>query len=125
MTVPAASAVGRSIPCRNAATCVDRINSLWGFCRTCDFADTCLGGCTFTAHALLGRAGNNPYCHHRARVLAKQGKRERLVKVQDAPGTPFDHGLFELVVEPFDTVLSDEANQLLPLERLLRPRRAG
>jgi radical SAM protein with 4Fe4S-binding SPASM domain len=75
---------------------------LWGFCRTCPFAATCLGGCSFTAHAVFGRPGNNPYCHYRARTLAKQGQRERLVAVRPAPGRPFDHGLFELVVEALD-----------------------
>lgn len=75
---------------------------LWGFCETCDFADPCAGGCTFTAHAVLGRAGNNPYCHYRARVFREQGLRERLVLKQDAPGNPFDNGEFEIRVEPFD-----------------------
>ncbi len=76
------------------------VDDLWGFCRTCDFADPCMGGCSFTAHAILGRPGNNPYCHYRARTLAKQGLRERLVPADAAPGTPFDNGTFELVVEP-------------------------
>ncbi len=78
------------------------VEDLWGFCRTCDFADPCLGGCSFTAHAILGRPGNNPYCHYRARTLAKQGLRERLVPAAAAPGTPFDNGTFDLVVEPLD-----------------------
>ncbi len=78
------------------------VQDLWGFCRTCDFADPCLGGCSFTAHAILGRPGNNPYCHYRARTLAKQGLRERLVPAAAAPGTPFDNGTFDLVVEPLD-----------------------
>ncbi len=78
------------------------VESLWGFCRECPFAATCLGGCTFTAHAVFGRPGNNPYCHFRARHFAKQGLRERLVPATAAPGTPFDHGLFELVVEDLD-----------------------
>src|SRR5690606_10297235 len=47
-------------------------DDLWGFCRSCPFAEPCLGGCSFTAHALLGRPGNNPYCHFRARSFAKQ-----------------------------------------------------
>jgi lipopolysaccharide biosynthesis regulator YciM len=51
---------------------------------------------------LLGRAGNNPYCHHRALELARQGLRERVVQVEKAPGTSFDHGRFELVVESAD-----------------------
>jgi radical SAM protein with 4Fe4S-binding SPASM domain len=78
------------------------VEDLWGFCRTCPFAETCLGGCTFTAHSLFDRPGNNPYCHYRARAFAAQGKRERLVLRQAAPGTPFDNGHFEIVEEPFD-----------------------
>ncbi len=78
------------------------VDDLWGFCRTCPFASVCMGGCSFTAHAVLGRPGNNPYCHFRARELAKAGLRERLVPATAAPGVPFDCGTFELVVEPLD-----------------------
>ncbi|MBE7452427.1 MAG: radical SAM protein [Kofleriaceae bacterium] len=78
------------------------VDDLWGFCRTCDFAAECLGGCTFTAHAILGRPGNNPYCHYRARVHARRGQRERLVPGAAADGLPFDNGVFEVVVEPLD-----------------------
>jgi radical SAM protein with 4Fe4S-binding SPASM domain len=78
------------------------VDDLWGFCRTCPFAETCLGGCSFTAHSVLGRPGNNPYCHFRAASLAREGKRERLVPARPAPGRPFDHGLFEIQVEPWD-----------------------
>jgi len=78
------------------------VEDLWGFCRTCPFAATCMGGCSFTAHAVFGRPGNNPYCHFRARSFAKQGLRERLVPATPAPGTPFDCGTFDLVVEPLD-----------------------
>nr|MBA3538499.1 SPASM domain-containing protein [Deltaproteobacteria bacterium] len=78
------------------------VDDLWGFCRSCAFASTCMGGCSFTAHSVFGRPGNNPYCHYRARTLAKQGLRERLVPATPAPGTPFDCGTFELVVEPLD-----------------------
>ena len=42
---------------------------------------------------------NNPYCHHRALELSKQGLRERIAQVEQAPGTPFDHGRFELILE--------------------------
>lgn len=75
------------------------VDSLWGFCRGCYYADTCRGGCTWTAESLLGKPGNNPICHHRALELSKLGKRERLVQVAGAPGLPFDQGRFELVVE--------------------------
>lgn len=78
------------------------VDDLWGFCRTCPFAETCMGGCSFTAHAVLGRPGNNPYCHYRARAKAAEGKRERLVQRKAAPGDPFDCGLFEIVEEPLD-----------------------
>jgi radical SAM protein with 4Fe4S-binding SPASM domain len=77
------------------------VDDLWGFCRTCYYAETCMAGCTWTSHALMGRAGNNPMCHHRALEMKAQGLRERLVKVKNAPGRSFDHGEFEIVVEPF------------------------
>ncbi len=78
------------------------IDDLWGFCRTCPFASVCMGGCSFTAHSLFGKPGNNPYCHFRARTLAAQNKRERLVPTTPAEGKPFDHGRFEIVEEPLD-----------------------
>jgi radical SAM protein with 4Fe4S-binding SPASM domain len=78
------------------------VDDLWGFCRTCEFAEECLGGCSFTAHGLFGRIGNNPYCHYRARTLAKRGLRERVVPRERPPGLPFDNGRFELIVEPID-----------------------
>ena len=77
-------------------------NALRGFCASCDFAEPCLGGCTFTAHALLGRPGNNPYCHYRARTLAKRGLRERLVPTSPARARPLEGAAFELVIEPLD-----------------------
>ena len=78
------------------------VDDLWGFCRTCTFAATCMGGCSFTAHAVFGRPGNNPYCHYRARTLARSGRRERLVPRTAAPGLPFDNGTFDLIEEPLD-----------------------
>lgn len=76
-----------------------RIDELWGYCRTCYYAEECLGGCSWTAHSLLGRRGNNPYCHHRALELLRRGLRERVVMVEAPPGTPFDHGRFDVVEE--------------------------
>ncbi|MFT3713741.1 MAG: radical SAM protein [Archangium sp.] len=78
------------------------VDDLWGFCRTCPFAQKCLGGCSFTAHAIAGRPGNNPFCHFRAKTLAARGVRERLVLRERAPGEPFDCARFELVEEPLD-----------------------
>jgi Y-X(10)_GDL-associated radical SAM protein len=75
------------------------VESLWGFCRTCYYADVCRGGCTWTSHSLLGKPGNNPYCHYRALELNKQGMRERVVKIRDAAKTSFAVGEFELITE--------------------------
>jgi Y-X(10)_GDL-associated radical SAM protein len=75
---------------------------LWGYCGSCYYADVCKAGCTWTTHVLFGRAGNNPYCHHRALELSKQGLRERIAQVEKAPGVPFDHGRFELILEKND-----------------------
>jgi radical SAM protein with 4Fe4S-binding SPASM domain len=75
------------------------VDDLWGYCRTCYYADVCRAGCTWTGFSLFGKPGNNPLCHHRALEMRKQGKRERLVRVEAPPGEPFDHGLFEIIVE--------------------------
>ncbi len=72
------------------------LSELWGHCKTCYYAEMCRGGCSWTAHTLLGRRGNMPYCYHRADVLRGKGIREMLTKVEAAPGTPFDFGRFEL-----------------------------
>lgn len=74
----------------------------WGFCGSCYYSGVCKAGCTWTTHSLFGRAGNNPYCHHRALELSKQGLRERIAQVEKAPGTSFDHGKFELILESAD-----------------------
>jgi radical SAM protein with 4Fe4S-binding SPASM domain len=75
------------------------VEDLWGYCRSCYYAETCMAGCTWTSESLLGRPGNNPLCHHRALEHRRMGKRERLIQVERAPGAPFDQGRFELVVE--------------------------
>jgi radical SAM protein with 4Fe4S-binding SPASM domain len=77
----------------------DRRGELWGHCGGCYYADDCLGGCSWTAHSLFGRRGNNPFCHHRALELLRDGRRERLVRVAPAGGAPFDHARFEIVEE--------------------------
>ncbi|MFO0591629.1 MAG: radical SAM protein [Polyangiaceae bacterium] len=78
----------------------DRTSELWGYCKECYYAEDCLAGCSWAAHVFFGRRGNNPYCHHRALEMDKKGLRERLVRVEAAPGLPFDHGRFDIVVEP-------------------------
>jgi radical SAM protein with 4Fe4S-binding SPASM domain len=82
---------------------------LWGFCKTCYYADVCLGGCTWTAHSLFGIPGNNPYCHHRALALKAKGLRECIKKIKPAPGQPFDNGIFELLT-------LNEDNQVVTIE---------
>jgi radical SAM protein with 4Fe4S-binding SPASM domain len=78
-----------------------------GFCGSCYYWNVCSGGCTWIAHGIANQRGNNPNCHYRARQLAKVGLRERIVKIAEAPGQPFDFGRFEIVVE-------DTAGQRVP-----------
>ena len=78
---------------------------LWGFCQTCEFAQLCRGGCSWTAHVFFDRRGNNPYCHHRALNQAKKGIRERFYLEQPAAGVPFDNGRFVLIEETLDAPL--------------------
>lgn len=86
-----------------------RTGELWGYCKDCYYADDCLGGCSWTAHSLFGRRGNNPFCHHRALDLLRRGLRERIVRVEAAPGAPFDHGRFEIVEEAWPPEELDRA----------------
>jgi nif11-class peptide radical SAM maturase 3 len=76
---------------------------LWGFCKTCEFAELCRGGCSWTAHVFFDKRGNNPYCHHRALTQEKNGIRERVFLKRRADGNPFDNGEFALVEETIDT----------------------
>jgi radical SAM protein with 4Fe4S-binding SPASM domain len=77
-------------------------DDLWGFCKTCYYGDVCKAGCTWTSFCLFGKSGNNPYCIHRAMTLEKQGLKEKVVKVEQAPGLPFDHGRFEIITEAME-----------------------
>jgi radical SAM protein with 4Fe4S-binding SPASM domain len=74
-------------------------DELWGGCKDCYYAATCLAGCTWTSHVLFGKRGNNPFCHYRALNLKSKGLKERVRKIKEAEGTSFDYGLFEIVVE--------------------------
>ncbi|HKR00375.1 MAG TPA: GDL motif peptide-associated radical SAM/SPASM maturase [Pyrinomonadaceae bacterium] len=92
------------------------VDSLWGFCRSCYYAELCRGGCTWTADSLFGRPGNNPYCHYRALELEKRGLRERVVKKSNAPRQPFATGEFELITEPIPgtQIISEVLAEPLP-----------
>lgn len=76
---------------------------LWGFCKTCEFAELCRGGCSWTAHVFFDKRGNNPYCHHRALTQEKSGIKERVFLKHRAEGNPFDNGEFSLIEEPINT----------------------
>ncbi len=75
---------------------------LWGFCKTCEFAELCRGGCSWTAHVFFDKRGNNPYCHHRALTQQKRSIRERVFLAHPAEGNPFDNGEFALISEPIN-----------------------
>src|SRR5690606_23319858 len=81
---------------------VRTVDDLWGYCRDCYYNDVCMAGCSATSEPLLGRPGNNPYCHHRALELDRAGLRERVELVERAPGVPFDHGLYRVIREAKD-----------------------
>lgn len=88
------------------------VEDLSGYCRTCYYNDTCRAGCSWTTHVLFGKPGDNPYCHHRALELLREGKRERIVKVAEAGGQPFDHGRYEIVVEDWPPDALERARTL-------------
>jgi Y-X(10)_GDL-associated radical SAM protein len=98
-----------------------QVHELWGRCRECYYSDVCRGGCTWTSTVLFGRPGNNPYCHYRALELAKRGLRERVVKTQEAPGTPFDQGRFDLITEPLDGGEGPRTVTVPPLWQMKEP----
>ena len=78
-----------------------------GFCGSCYYAPVCRGGCTWMAHSLLGKPGDNPFCHHRVLELGRQGLRESIRHVSGAPGNAFDYGLFAVDVETLDGAPTD------------------
>ena len=88
-------------------------DELWGFCKDCYYAEDCMAGCSWTAHVLLGRRGNNPYCHHRSLELLKQGRRERIEQVERAPGHPFDYGRFEIIEESWPPAERERAERVV------------
>ena len=78
------------------------VDDLWGWCRECYYADLCMAGCTAVAEPVMGRPGNNPFCHHRALEMDAQGLRERIELVQPAAPTGFATALFRVIREPKD-----------------------
>lgn len=88
------------------------VADLWGYCRSCYYADTCRAGCSWTATVLFGKPGNNPFCHHRALELLRQSKRERIVRIAAAPNEPFDQGRWELLEEEWPADQLERARRL-------------
>jgi radical SAM protein with 4Fe4S-binding SPASM domain len=89
------------------------VKDLWGYCGTCYYAPVCKGGCNWTSHSLLGKPGNNPYCHHRALELLKQGKRERIERVRYAEGKSFDHGEYAVILEDWPAAERARADEVV------------
>ncbi len=87
-------------------------DELWGRCRACYYAEVCRAGCSWMTTTLLGRRGNNPYCYHRVSKLREEGLRERLQKVAEAKGDPFDFGRFEIIEEPWNSPLPTTRRRL-------------
>ncbi|MCB9749199.1 MAG: radical SAM protein [Myxococcales bacterium] len=75
---------------------------LWGYCHGCYYADVCLAGCTAVSEPVMGRPGNNPFCHHRAVEMDRAGLRERIEFVRAAPDVAFGTALFRVVREHKD-----------------------
>jgi len=98
-------------------------DELWGFCKTCYYADVCRAGCSWTAHCTLGRRGNNPFCYYRATQLRRKGIRERLVPKERAAGEPYDFGRLELVEEPWVDEATDTSAAEVPVQA--KPRGRG
>ncbi len=86
-----------------------REGELWGHCAGCYYAEDCLAGCSWTAHALFGRRGNNPFCHHRALQLLQRGRRERVRMIDAGTRAPFEHGRFELIEEDWPRATLEHA----------------
>ena len=106
------------------------LDDLWGYCRECYYAQTCMAGCTAASEPLLGRPGNNPFCHHRALEMDRQGYRERVEMVAPAEAdTPFAAGLFRVIREHKDPALRAEHGPVQidepRVDRLVEPTGAG
>ena len=61
----------------------------------------------------MGKAGNNPYCIHRALEYESQGLHEQLVRTSPPPGVPFDHGVFETRLTPIPDEITDAPPTIL------------
>ena len=85
------------------------VDDLWGYCRTCYYADECRAGLHLDGLLAVRQGGQQPALPPPRAGDARQGKRERLVQVARAPGAPFDHGRFEIIVEDLPMSVSSRA----------------
>lgn len=53
-----------------------KLDDLGGFCRTCDYAEICRGGCFWTSYAHTRGQRDNPYCYYRQLKLKQQRQAE-------------------------------------------------
>jgi radical SAM protein with 4Fe4S-binding SPASM domain len=78
------------------------VEDLWGYCGECYYKETCMAGCTATGEPIMGRPGNNPFCHHRALEMDRMGVRERLEPVEAGDAGAFGFGNFRIIREHSD-----------------------
>ncbi|MBZ5709198.1 radical SAM/SPASM domain-containing protein [Nannocystis pusilla] len=105
------------------------VDDLWGYCRECYYASVCMAGCTAVSEPVLGRPGNNPFCHHRALEMDRMGLRERIEFVRKAPDIAFGTALFRVVREHKDPELRAQhgpvATEEPRISRLVEPSGPG
>ncbi|WP_394824756.1 radical SAM protein [Pendulispora albinea] len=111
----------RELTFNMAAGTDEGTSHMWGYCAACPHARSCRAGCSQTSTVVLGKRGNNPYCHYRARELQGRGLRERIVPRLIALGKPFDHGSFKLVEESLDAPWPAEDELHFAYDRVIWP----
>jgi radical SAM protein with 4Fe4S-binding SPASM domain len=65
------------------------VDQLEGFCRACDYAEICRGGCSWTAFAYTTSRYDNPYCYYRQLKLQEE---------RDKPGIPRPSAKYRLPI---------------------------
>ena len=76
-------------------------DELWGFCRTCYYADVCRAGCSWTAHTHARQARQQPVLlPPRRRSSRSRASASASCQVSARRNEPYDFGRFEIVEEP-------------------------
>ena len=77
------------------------VEDLWGYCRTCYYADTCRAGCSWTSHVLFGTPRQQPVLPPpRARAAPRGQARAPRARRGRAGRRRSTTARFEIVVEP-------------------------